>query len=821
MDNSILDSDLFALAEQAFDAYPESIPFENFGSYQIDKEPLGRGGMGDVFLAYDHALDRQVAIKFLRTVWFESDLRARFDQEIKILAKLKHPFIARLYEVGVHPSGVPFFAMEYVEGKPLDRFCFEQNSSLEERLRLFRSVCEAVQHAHSRLVVHRDLKPSNILVKADGTPVLLDFGIAKQLESMVEPVAHTQTEARFTRAYAAPEQLRGEQVGVYTDVYALGVVLYELLAGKPPYDLSNCTPGQAEIIITGDTEPPKPSLSVKRVAASRAGWGDLDVLCLKALKKDVQRRYHSVPELIRDVDHFFRNEPLDARPDSLSYRARKFVVRNRTVLFATSAVTLLIAAVIGFYTWRLAKARNAAIAEAARTRTVEQFLENLFEGGDRDAGPANDLKVVTLLDRGLKELPSLNRDPSLQADLYQTLGNIYRQLGNFNDADQLLRAAFLRRKSLPGDDLADTMLTLATLRIDQAKLADAEKLSREALALDLQRKANDSDIEHARSTLARVFEERGEYKQALDLLARQTSSAADGSAVSVDRAETLNVLGDAYFELGRYAPARLYYTRAVNMSRAIFGPQHPRVAENDIDLGHIEIQLGHYSEAEAYYRQALAIERAWYGNDHPLTARAESYLAQALGWERKFNEDRSLSLHALTVEEKKYGLNHPRVALILSSLGFADFELNRLKDAEADNMRMLTIYRSNYGEKHQFTALALCDLGHLYSWEKQYGRAEALFREALGIYTQVLPPGALNTALAQLRLGRALLGEKRYREAEPYSRAGYETVKKQINPSSEYLRSGASDLVQIYSALNEPDKAAPFRAELQASGRKN
>ena len=666
-------------------------------------------------------------------------------------------------------------------------------------------------------MVHRDLKPSNILVKADGSPILLDFGIAKQLENMTEPVAHTQTEARFTRAYAAPEQIRREQVGVYTDVYALGVVLYELLAGKPPYDLSNCTPGQAEIIIAGDTEPPRPSLSVNRMAASRAAWNDLDVLCIKALKKHVQRRYRSVTELIRDLDHFFNDEPLDARPDSLSYRARKFIVRNRTALFATSAVAALIAVLVGFYTWRLASARNAAIDEAARTKTVEQFLENLFEGGDKDAGPANDLKVVTLLDRGLKQLPSLNRDPSLQADLYQTLGTIYRQLGKFGEADQLLQEALSRRRSIPGDGLADTMLALATLRIDEAKLTQAEKLSRDALGLDLQRNEKDAAIERARSTLARVLEERGQYKQALDVLVGESRPVIRDSTASVDRAETLNVLGDAYFDLGQYGPARLYYTQAASMSKSIFGPQHPRVAENEVDLGHVEIQLGHYRQAEAYYRQALAIERAWYGNDHPLTARAESYLGQALGWQRKFNEERNLAQDALKVEEKNYGSNHPRVALILSSLGFADFELNRLKDAEADNVRMLAIYRSTYGEKHPYTALALCDLGHLYSWEKQYERAEPLFREAVGIYTQVLPPGALNTAIAQLRLGRVLLGEKRYREAESYSLAGYETVKKQLSPSSEYLRSGASDLVKIYSGLNEPDKAAEFRSELQAA----
>lgn len=365
-------------------------------------------------------------------------------------------------------------------------------------------------------------------MKADATPKLLDFGIAKQLENIGESVRQTRTEARFTRAYAAPEQLRLEQIGVFTDVYALGVILYELLAAQPPFDLENCTPGQAELIITGETEPPKPSLSANRIAASRAAWRDLDVLCLKALKKDVPRRYHSVTELIQDIDRFLKNEPLQARPDSLPYRARKFVFRRRTPLLAALA---------GFYTWRLANARNAALAETARTKTVEQFLENLFEGGDKDAGPANDLKVVTLLDRGVKQLPGLNRDPVLQADFYQTLGTIYRQLGNLNQADRLLQTALERRRSVVGDDaaLADTMLALATLRIDQAKLNEAEKLSREALVLDSHGKRTDS--ESARTTLARVFEERGQYKQALDELNDQTSLPPAKTSLTVSRAD--------------------------------------------------------------------------------------------------------------------------------------------------------------------------------------------------------------------------------------------------------------------------------------------
>ncbi|MGI8744055.1 MAG: serine/threonine protein kinase [Bryobacteraceae bacterium] len=273
---SILDSDAFEVAKRMLDSLPEPIRFEDFGPYRIERL-IGKGGMGEVFLAKNEAADRWVAIKSLRHEWAEPGLRERFTREIKTLGRLEHSYIARLYEAGVHPNGTPYFVMEYVEGKPLDEYCRERKCSVEERLRLFYSVCEAVQYAHSRLVVHRDLKPSNIFIKEDGTPKLLDFGIAKQLENLDEAGSQTQTELRFTRAYAAPEQLRREPVGVYTDVYTLGVILYELLAQKPPFDFEECTPVEAEIIITSERN--RKSLQPRQVRGPTRQLGTIWMCC--------------------------------------------------------------------------------------------------------------------------------------------------------------------------------------------------------------------------------------------------------------------------------------------------------------------------------------------------------------------------------------------------------------------------------------------------------------------------------------------------------------------------------------------------------------
>src|SRR5712692_9603530 len=375
--SSLLDRDVAQVAGRmlAAPAATPVLPFEEFGPYRI-REALGEGGMGVVYLAEREDLGSLVAIKLLRDAWRSPARRKRFTVEQRTLAKLNHPSIARLYDADNLSDGTPWFAMEYVPGVPLTQYCLQHRSSIEERLKLFRSVCEAVQYAHSRAVIHRDLKPSNILVQSDGAVKLLDFGIAKQLDRGDTPADQTRTGLRLmTPAYAAPEQIRGEPAGIYTDVYALGVILYELLTSQLPFDFSSRTPGETEAMIVGQ-EPEKPSLRARSQSggariphASKTSWADLDVLCLTAMHKDPQRRYGSVEALIRDIDHYLKGGPLEAQPDSLRCRVGKFVRRNRRAVLAATAVLVSLVALVVFFTLRLAIARNAAVAEAARTRS--------------------------------------------------------------------------------------------------------------------------------------------------------------------------------------------------------------------------------------------------------------------------------------------------------------------------------------------------------------------------------------------------------------------------------------------------------------------
>lgn len=349
-----------------------------------------------VYLAHREELDQWVAIKVLRDAWVSLDRRERFAREQRTLARLTHRSIPRLYDADTRPDGTPWFAMEFVEGLWLTEHCARHGSSLADRLRLFRDVCEAVQHAHQHLVIHRDLKPSNILVTADGAVKLLDFGIARQLETAVPAAPPSKTVVRLmTPTHASPEQIAGGEVSVQSDVYSLGVILYELLTGDPPFDLTGLTPRDAETVVL-EREPSKPSaVAVRstdgpRVTAS--DWADLDVMCLTAMHKDPVRRYQTVEALIRDLDHFRQCEPIEARAESVRYRARKFVGRNARGLAAACVVAAALAAVVTFYTVRLTAARDAASAEASRTERIQQFMVNLFDAGETEVAPARDLR---------------------------------------------------------------------------------------------------------------------------------------------------------------------------------------------------------------------------------------------------------------------------------------------------------------------------------------------------------------------------------------------------------------------------------------------
>ena len=826
---SVLDSSVAQVANQVLGEDSPPLAYREFGPYRVIRV-LGEGGMGVVYLAERKDLGSLVAIKVLRDAWLSPARRERFASEQRTLAQLNHPSIARLYDADALADGTPWFVMEYVEGSPLTEYCTRHQCSIEERLQLFRAVCEAVQYAHGNALIHRDLKPSNILVKEDGAIRLLDFGIAKQLESLDASANQTLTGLRLmTPAYAAPEQIRGDRVGIHTDVYSLGVILFELLAGQLPFDLSNLTPAEAATIIT-EHEPGKPSSIGKlkstvpgAASVGKIAWGDLDVLCLTAMHKDHQRRYRSVEALIRDVDHYLKGEPLEARPDSLPYKLGKFVRRNERAVSLTAAVFVLVVGMVVFFTVRLAKARNTALAEAARTQRIQKFMMNLFEGGDEAVGPSDSLRVVTLVDRGVLEAKTLNSDPKLQSELYQNLGSIYQNLGKLVQAESLLRSALEERKSVFGSDspeTAETLVALGLLRDAQGQFEEAERLVREGLDINKRKLSpNHPGIARATSALGKVLEDRGAYDPAIHVLEEAVRLQTPSGGPTTELAESLTELANSHFYSGHYGVSESLNKQVLAMDRQLYGERHPHVADDLINLGAIQYDLGHYVEAERFDRQALDITQSFYGKNHPATASALTILGRTLVSQGKIDEAAGMLREALGIEEQVYGKVHPRVAGTLNELGKIAQQQGKLDDAQADFSRMAEIYRSIYAGKHYYIGIALCNLAGVWVDRKNYGEAERLFREALRLYSETLPAGHLNVGIARVRLGHALVLDHRYPDAEPESLAGYEILTKQPSAPERWLQTARADLAQEYEASHQLEKAKKFRAEL-AQGEK-
>ncbi len=834
--HSLLDRGLADIAQKTLaSADPPFLPLKELGPYRILRL-LGEGGMGVVYLAERDDLGTQVAVKVLRDAWISPARRERFASEQRTLAQLSHPLIARLYDADTLDDGTPWFVMEYVDGVPLTQYCREYECSIEERLRLFRSVCEAVQHAHANAVIHRDLKPSNILVKSDGSIRLLDFGIAKQLESVDLQVDQTMTGLRLmTPAYASPEQVRGDRVGVSTDVYSLGVILYELLTGELPFDLSGLTPAEAATIIT-EHEPGKPSAAVRRIRDSEAtshsrslagtalrgvAWADLDVLCLNAMHKDPQRRYRSVEALIRDVDHYLNGEPLEARPDAWGYRIGKFVGRNRGAVAAVTAIFLVTVGLIAFFTIRLAKARDTALAEAARTQRIQQFMGNLFQGGDAAAGPSDSLRVITIVDRGVQEAKTLNSDPKVQAELYENLGGIYQKLGKYDQADSLLRSALDQRKSLFGADsaeVAESLTALSLLRSDQARLEEAQQLAEQGLAMS-KRHLPPKHPAIAKATLAygKVLAERGSYDQAIKVLNEAVRLESAPGVVPADLATSLSALADANYSAGHYDVCNALYARVLKMHRQIYGERHPLVGDDLGTMAAVQLDLGYYSEAEQLDRQALDIIQSYYGDNHPKTANRLTALAQSLTYQKKYDEAVSALEQALAIDGRVYGPVHPAVAETLNELGNVASMRDQLDQAEARFQQAADIYRSVYGDHHYLVAIALSNVAGVIYDKKDYPRAEELFRDVIRRYKETLPADNVNLAIAHIKLGRTLLHDKRYKDAEPETLAGYEILSKQSSPSTSFIHAARKDLAAEYEALDQPQQAARFRAELAAA----
>lgn len=704
----------------------DPLPGTVLGNYRILRG-IGSGGMSTVYLAERIGGDfpMTVAIKVIRRGLDTDEVLRRFFHERRLLASLVHENIARLIDGGIAPDGRPYLMMEYVEGEPIDRFCANRSLSLRERLELFRTVCAAVSHAHRSLVVHRDLKPGNILVTRDGDVRLLDFGIAKVLDpdgSAGGPLTATGSRL-MTPRYASPEQVRGGPTTTATDVYSLGVVLYELLTGRSPYRMDQ-TPLALEQEIC-ESAPVRPSTAVRRGGSPAAGdpasspvdsqklsrrlHGDLDVIVLKALRKEPERRYGSVEQFSEDIRRHLAGLPVLARPDTFLYRTGKFVRRN-VVPVAAGVMVVLLLGVFGVLMARqlaeTARERDRANQEAATARQTVEFLEGLFRVPDPNEAQGRTITAREILEHGVTRLgDSFTDRPLVQARLLRTIGGVQTNLGLYEDArGPMERALEIYRRDAGVDslDLATVLEGLANLRRLGGDTPAALALAEEALAI--RERAPGRDDLQLSITLSRVAilrTRQRDFEGARRLLERSLAlrEAVQGPD-HPDSGATLHTLANLYFNMGDLERARAMFGRALALQERSVGPDHPQVASTLSSMAALASDQGRHAAAESLQSRALDIRSRALGPDHDAVGGDLADLALI----RKNAGDaagaREPAERAVAILEASLGSDHPNLGHALLTLAQILESTGERDAARAHAGRAMRIFESRFPPEH-------------------------------------------------------------------------------------------------------------------------
>ncbi|MEM8488007.1 MAG: serine/threonine-protein kinase [Bacteroidota bacterium] len=759
-----------------------------FGPYRLIKK-LGQGGMGIVYLAEraDGQFEQQVALKLIKRGMDSEQIVRRFLAERQILARLDHPNIARLLDGGMTEEGQPYFAMEYVEGIPLIPYCNAKKLSLPERLALFQQVCQTVQYAHNNLIVHRDLKPGNILISRDGRVKLLDFGIARMLTAddtdTPAPTVLTQVGQRvLTPEYAAPEQVTNQPITTQTDVYALGVILYELLTGLRPLKLTSHSPAEVEAIITTQ-EPAKPSVSVRNnerfeethaitpEKAQKSLRGDLDTICLKALQKEPARRFGAAEELRQDIVRHLNGLPVTARPDAVSYRVSKFYGRHKAGVWATLLALLVMGTIATVYTIRLGEARTVAEMEASNAAQTAEFLKSLFEASNPLVAKGDTMNARHMLDAGATRIAEeLADQPAVQASLLKVIGDAYNSLGLYPRAEKSYTEALTFTRGTQGAGSADEALLLKDLAGIRHSLSDFPTAdSLEQLTLAIQKKLyGDEHPEIAATILNMASTQRsmGNYQTAVPLY--EQAVAMNEKLLEKDDPElgwSINSLGWAYYNLGRYDDAIAAYNRAEDIQRMYLGADHPDLAATLNNYGGLLWTIGDYATGEPKVRESLAIRRGLYGESHPETMQSMNNLATLLFRKGEIDAAEPLYKQILETNTRLLGEKHRYVASTTSSLGAVMREKGRLDEAEALQLKALAIRTELFGDNHQQVAVSKSNLASVYQLQQRYTEAAAVYREALAFWRQQEKPPIV-MAFALTGLGRVLTETRQTTEAE-------------------------------------------------------
>jgi serine/threonine protein kinase/tetratricopeptide (TPR) repeat protein len=835
-----------AAAESLLEEHQDRLLGTRVGPYLV-VSILGHGGMSTVYRAErnDAQYQQTVAIKVMHHTTLHPRLRSRLQSERHILATLDHPSIARLIDSGDLEDGTPFLVMEHVDGESIEAYCDSRTLFVRERLELFIQVCVAVQYAHRNLVVHRDIKAANIFVTSNGAPKLLDFGIAKLLapESLSHTVAVTRLQERvLTPENAAPEQVLGQPITTATDIYSLGVLLFQLLTGRSPYRLSGYSQLQLERAICMD-DPPKASQSVmSRVSgenesdrsriSDRRGLsplrlrarlsGDLDAIIAKAMRKEPDRRYASVDALADDLGRHLLGLPVSARQGDWRYNSSKFLRRHYLPVIAVCSAFLGLSVIAGVTLWqnhRIELARQATAQERDRAQQVSAFLVEVFSQADPFNAQGHEPTAKDLLDRGAQKiLGNVNLQPEVRAQLLESIGLAYRRQGLSERAVPLFeQAVAIRRQEHPVDEhrLAAALANLARALTDGGHLVTAEAYLQQALTLS--RHADEAPSEETADILVQFgrfeLDAKSNPRDASRLMTDALvvyRSALGNQNPSV--AATLSGLATAELWLGDLSLAEQYQREAMKIFEATVSRNHPDHAAGLANLGYILTQRGKYQEAEQVLNEALDIERDVFGADDERIAETQSNLG--ILYDRQGDEPRAIQATqaAVKIATERLGMNHYLTGYYLSDLAGLYKAANDLPDAESTARRALEVYARSLPARHLYVASTRQLLGEILLQRNAVAAAEVELRAALDINTALAGADNWRTARTEASLAWALILRNDAAEGEPMLVAARDRLLSTVGPAHPATQWSSAHLVEYLRAHHRETEAAEVLA---------
>lgn len=788
----------------------ETLEGQLLGRYRIVRK-LGSGGMGDVYLAEraDEEYQQRVALKIVRGGLFSPQIQSRLRMERQILATLQHPNIARLLDGGRAPDGTPYLVMEYIDGEPIDTYCDRRRLSVAERLQLLRTICGAVHYAHQNLIVHRDLKPNNILITPDGVPKLLDFGIAKLLDSRHS--AHTLAVTHFeyrvmTPAHASPEQVRGDVITTASDIYVLGVLMYELLCGRRPFHLVGTSLTDMERIIC-EQEALPPSAMVARVMAEAPELmadlasqrsttaarlqkqlrGDLDNIIGMSMRKDPERRYASAEQLAADVEHHLNGQPVLATSDTWFYRTRKFIRRHALSVTAGVAVVITLAAfsaVTYIQAKKIAEERDVATAERTRAEQISSFLVELFELSDPSRSRGNQVTAREMLDIGARRIRfGLGDQPETRATLLGTIGRVYGSMGLHESSVELLQDALDSRIRIHGERHPEVALARAALGTALCERSQLDACSQQLdAALAMQKELLGADVVAVAPTLlahGRLAQLRGDlggaeryFSDSLEIYRRHGQDRTSAAA------SVMNELAGLYTYRNDFERAATLFRAALDIDRQALGNDHPQVGMHVLNLAFTSQSLGKLDEAGPLYTEALQILGKVLGETHPLTLDASANYGRFLHRRGDLAQAEQVLVRVVDLDRKARGDQHPYVGHDLVNLGLVRVDADNAVRAEQDFRAALAIYGASLPADHPFAASALSGLGRAQLEQGRLKEAERTLRQASQIAAKSLAADSPQLAAINSSLGRALLAQKRLSAAAPLLRESYPILAK-------------------------------------------